>query len=253
MMKNLLHHFAILLVCGIFIPNAFSQEKQVQLWLVGEEGVKPEMINQYFETSMELIELCKEENFPYPFSLWTTGDLKYYLWYPIEELNDITRIEEAWDAVTKKYGEEDFRRFEECIEYQKSSVIATRTDLSYIPDSPRITGDEQRYSYWQEFYIKKGMEKDVEALFHEAKALFQDKETNDLYYFGEGRIGEEQPVYFGWSFARDIVDYWEQDKKSRELLGEDLNKINQKLVTCLRRIEEKNCWWLQDLSYSIAE
>ena len=252
-MKKLVTFFATLMLLQIVTINSNAQGKKEQLYLVGEEVVKPEMSNQYLELNKELLAFCIKEKFPFTYYIWTTGDFKYYLWYPIESMNDVTKISAAWDSIVAHYGTEKFKRFSECVEYSIDKIIVTRSDLSYEPPESRLKGDEGTYCYWQEFYLKKGSEKNVEALINKATAIFRDKKYNDAIHFGYGEVGYENPVLFNWGFGKNITDFYEQDKKYESLFGEELKDISKEFATYVRKVEKKDVWWLKNLSYNPVE
>jgi len=252
-MKKSITFFTTLLLLGILAINSNAQGKKEQLWLVNEEVVKPEMANQYLEVNKELLALCIEDKFPFTFNIWTSGDFKYYLWYPIESMNDVTKIDAAWDSIMANYGVEESKRFSECVDYSIDKFTVTRLDLSYEPPEPRLKDDEGTYCYWQEFYLKKGQVKNVEALINKATAIFKGKKYNDAIYFGYGEVGFEDPVLLSWGFGKNKIDYFEQTEKYDALFGEELKDINKEFLTYLRKVERKNVWWLKNLSYNPVE
>jgi hypothetical protein len=249
-MKKFISVPALLMCQLLFVSVCSAQDKKEQLWLVGEEVVKPEMLNQYLELNKELLALCIKDKFPFTFNLWTSGDFKYYLWYPIESMNDVTKISAAWDSIVTHYGTERFKRFSECVEYSIDKFTITRLDLSYKPPESRLKDGEGTYCHWQEFYLKKGSEKYVEALINKATATFRDKKYNDAIYFGYGKVGYENPVLFNWGFGKSITDFYEQDKKYETLFGEELKDIKKEFTTYVRKVEKKDVWWLKNLSYN---
>jgi len=248
-MKNLIAFALALMLVGFFSLNTAAQEKKEQLWLVSEEVVKPDMVEQYKEACKDLLKLCKEENFPYTYNVWVKDYFTYDLWYPIDELNDIIKIEEAWDDIVQKYGEDNFKKFQVCIESQMNRVMANRLDLSYQPDSFRLSEEEVKYSKLQEIYVEKGSEKKVEELFKRGNALLQEKGIQNANFIGVGKIGYEQPVYFSWSYGKDRLDLLEQRKENAKLLGDEFKPINAELVKYLIRIDDVEDWWIKELSY----
>jgi len=248
-MKKCIALVSMLMLVGLLFQSAEAQENKEQLWLVGEEVVKPDMVDQYEEVSEDLIKLCNKENFPYSFNLWKLDYFTYDLWYPIDELNDIKKIDDAWDDIMLKFGEENIKKFQDCIESQFDKVMAVRLDLSYQPDSPRLSAEDVKFSRLQELYLKKGSEKKVEELFKRANTLFKEKGIENVTFIGEGRIGYEQPVYFRWSYGENRMDLIKQDIDRGELLGEEWRSINEEMVTYLKRIEELEDQWIKFLSY----
>jgi hypothetical protein len=117
-MKKFIALACMLTLALLFVLETAAQEKTEQLWLAEEEIVKPEMIDQYHEVSKELVELCKAENFPYTFYLYSYQPFHYKLWYPIEEMNDISKIEDAWDAIIEKYGADKFNALRNALNHR---------------------------------------------------------------------------------------------------------------------------------------
>ena len=237
----------------LFMVGTAAQEQKEMLYLKSEEQVKPALIEQYFEVSKELVELCKAENFPFTFNVLVSQPFHFSLWYPIEEMNDITKIEAAWDAIVKKFGAENFKRFEECIESQNSKVVASLPNLSYIPEPARLSEEEINYVYWQEISVKKGSEKAMEELIKKAVGIMEEKGSELATYIGKGKMGYDQPVYFSWSHGKDQVDFLEQEKKFGEMVGEEWKEINAEIIKYIKGIKNVDMWWVKDISYQKEE
>jgi hypothetical protein len=248
MKKQALRLALLALIFSVFF-GVYAQENNVQLFLVGEENIKPGMIEQYYKLSGEFLELCKEMDFPYPYNLWSTSDFTFYLWYPIDNLSDVEKIEKAWDEVVEKMGDEKYSQFQACINYQKEQVVARLNDLCYVPESPRVADDETNFCYWQELYLQKGSEKEVKDLIKKANVIMEEKGLEDASYWGEGRMGWESPVYFVWGFGKSVRDYWEQHEKDAATIAEDFKEINQELMKHIRKNVNKSVWWIENLSY----
>ena len=254
-MKKFIALACMLTLTVLFVLNTTAQDKKELLWLVGEEVVKPEMIDQYIEVSKELMELCKAEKFPYIYNVWRSQPFHYALWYPIEEMNDITEIEKAWDAIVEKFGEDKFARFQECIESQIDKVMVTHFNLSYEPETPRLSDEDIGYCYWQNIYVKKGSEKSVEELFKKAVALMEEKGMEDALYVGKGRIGYEGPVYFAWSYGKDHKEFLDRQEDLDEDvdLVETMKQLNAELIKHITDIVNEDGWWVKELSYTPEE
>jgi hypothetical protein len=252
-MKKLFTLLSVLVLAGFMIQDAEAQEQTEVLWLMGEEVVKPVMVNQYFEICKELAELCKEDNFPFSYNVWVSQPFHYLITYYMEEMNDITKIEEAWDKIFAKLGEEKSIKFHECIDSQIDKVMAGLTDLNYVPEPSSDNEGVIDYCYFQEISVKKGSEKAFEEVLKKAMALMKEKGSEMGAYLGKGKTGYDRPVYFAWYFAKDQMDYLEQEKKFAELMGEDWKNINAEVVKHIKGIKNVNYWYIKDLSYEKAE
>lgn len=250
-MKSFLIGILFLFFC---LPILNAQEQKKQLWLVSEEVVIPGMDAQYREVNKELLTLCKETNFPFSFNLWTTGDYRYYLWYPVESMNDLQKIESAWDSLVTRYGIEKFDRFNDCVEYAQTGFVMTRPDLSYMPDNPRLKEDEEMYCYYEKFYLKRGYTLTVETLIKDLNKISSESKLDRPVYFAEGVIGYENPVLLLSTFGKDRNDYFNHDKAYWDNLPEQtretINKWFEELMKYARKYEYKEVWWVKDLSYS---
>jgi hypothetical protein len=248
-MKKFTALACMLMLTVSFVLETEAQDKEELLWLVDEEVVKPEMINQYYEVSKELMELCKAEKFPYAYNVWNPQPFQFALWYPINEMNDITRIQDAWDEIIEKFGTDKFAKFQECIESQVSKVMETQLNLSYEPESPRLSEEEIGYCYWQDIYVKKGSEKVVEDLFKKITSAMKDQGIEDAIYVGKGMLGYEGPVYFAWSYGKDRMDFLEQQKKTLEIIGSSYKEVNAELIKHIKDIQNTHDTWVKELSF----
>jgi hypothetical protein len=252
-MKKFITLISVLMLAGLFALNANAQEKEELLWLMGEEVVKPEMIEQYYEVSQELVEFCKAENFPYAFYVWVSQPFHYSLAYPLEEMNDITKMEEAWKALLEKWGEEKYQRFQECIETQNEKVMVGLMDFSYVPESGAENEEENNYCYWQEITVKKGSEKAFEEVLKKAVGLMTEKGSELATYVGKGKTGYDLPLYFAWYYGKDQMDFLEKEKKFGELMGDDWKEINSHIIKHIKGIKNVDFWYAKELSYPKAE
>jgi hypothetical protein len=254
-MKKSITCLLTLILSGMLFLNGLAQEQEGQLWLAGIEVVKSEMIDQYIDLNKEMVALCEAENFPYTFYIWKYGDFKYYLWYPIQSYDDLPKIEKAWDGIVAKLGADKWDKFQECVEYSYEKIMRYRPDLSVMPQNPVTDEGENMYCWWQEFYVKKGHEKAVEAIIQQGNKYLS--KCDYRIFMGDGKTGFEHPVLIIWSFGKDKNDYWIRDKAAWEKLDEpsqnEFKKIDQELETHMRKITGVDCWYMKDISYEKAE
>lgn len=232
------------------IQNVSAQEESSkQLWYCWEETVNPGMINEYIDMNKKLIEICKEEEFKFSFHAFTTGDLKYQWYHPINSLADIDAIEKEWDRIMEKFGNENAQAFQKTLMSTNSYTFSERHNLSFIPETPRMSMDSMKYMRLQEFYVIPGKGKEITDIIKEANEFLKSKKYNDAWYMATGEIGLEGPVFIGWSFGTSMEDYWNQDKLFNEKYGEDFKVFNERFIKCLKSVVNKDSWYLQDLSY----
>lgn len=205
------HYYAALILVAIVLfpvlQLSAQEEKDEQIWYCWEETVKPEMIEEYLVLSKELIDLCKQEGFPFPYFTWTRRSMVYELWTPINSLNDIETMDEEWMKVLKKWGEEKYAAFSRTKLHHYSKAITIQGDLTFMPENPKYTGDERNYGRWIEIYLKPGAQKEfVEAVkwINEQRAAYG---IDEYFQMGVAGLGYQQPTYVANYFQVSQVEF----------------------------------------------
>jgi len=172
-----------------------QDEKNEYLWYCWEETVKPEMIDQYLSLSKELMNLCREESFPFEIFTWSRKAMVFEMWYPIKNLNDMEAINEAWKKIIAKWGDEKYEAFNETIMHFNEKTCTVLGDLTYMPANPKYSGTERSYGRWIEIYLKPGKQKEfVEAVkwINEQRAAY---DIEDYLMFASGGFGYQGPSF----------------------------------------------------------
>ncbi|MGD9328697.1 MAG: hypothetical protein PVH48_06985 [Cyclobacteriaceae bacterium] len=251
-MKKLTALFVVFVLFSIgFIVNA--QEEEDQIFYCYEEIVSPDRLEDYWELAKEIVELCKENQFPYTFYAWTTGDFKYQLWTPIKTLDDIDKMNEAWVKLLEGWDQEKLNKFRKTKITNYSFTMNIKNELNYQPENSRLAEGEGKFVYWQEYYLFPGVEEEAEALAKEAVEILKSKNHDNGWNFGYGGLGYESPCMIVWIYGKDRHDYWEQDKKFNDMYPEVFKEINSKFIPLIRTKKSKDMWYLEELSYVVEE
>jgi len=248
-MKTTITLMAMLLCFCLLSPLSAQEEKKGQLYYCYEETVNPGYVNEYFEYSKEMLELCKETNFPFPFYTWSNGEFKFQLWTPINSLDDIDIISESWNKVIKELGKEKYAKFNETKPKSFSFTIRGQADLHYQPENPRYNEGENTFCKYREYYIVSGKMNEAKGIIKEFSALLQSKNYDNPWFFYNGGIGCETPVIIGVTYGLNSLDYLEQDKRFQELFGEEIKDLNKRWLSCLSSTKNKELYWREDLTY----
>lgn len=251
--------FSVFLMVGLLVCLfsltilAQAEEQKTQLWFVREFVVKPPMAGQYEEAIKEGVARCTEHNYPYTWHTWDDGDFHYFYFYPVKNYAGIEKIFEGFGDVRKKWGEEQYQEFAkvvwESIDHYKEFVISSIPGLSYVPENPRLKEEEQNYAIWDIFYVLPGKGKEIEELGKKFCDLLKSKNYNDELHLIAGDMGIDMPVYFGLLYGKDTADFWAQNQKMWELLGEEGGVLFQKMMSLVRKRDFKQFWYSPDLSY----
>ncbi len=96
--------------------------------------------------------------------------------------------------------------------------------------------------------IKRMYERILE-LIKEFTGVLQSKGVDNRFWSAQGDIGTEVPLYIGIMYGKDPADYWIQNKKMWEMLGEDTNEIVEEWNSYIKKSESEKLWYLSELSY----
>ncbi len=239
----------IVILLFVAAQSTNAQEEKKQLWYCAEEVVHPEHINEYWELSKELAELCKSEGTEYKFYAWTTGDFKYQYWHPINSLNDIDKHEKEWDDILAKFGKDKAENWQKTIKSTHSRTITEYSSMSIMPENPRVEQDSVNYMEFQEFYIIPGKQKEFERIMTEAVNHLKSEGHNDTWRVASGDLGYDGPVYIGWSFDKNQSEFLKHDEIFSKKHEDFFKELNKEIIKTLRTVEKKDSWFLRDLSY----
>lgn len=241
---------ALIFMLGYISPNISAQEEREQLWYCWEETVKPEKIEEYKKLSVEFIDLCSEYIFPFSFYTWSSKPFTFELWTPIESLNDIEKIEKAWDQMAEKLGVEKYDAFRKTRLHNKSYTCTVKNDLCYIPKDPDYPRKDIRYQQWTEIYLKEGKQDEFEKALKWLNDERAKKECGCYVLYATGGFGYEIPCYIvmvGNKTKEEFIEADKQVKKQMEMVWE---KYLEKINPIMRKPSKVYDWnYLPELSY----
>jgi hypothetical protein len=249
---------AVLAVCFIlgFLPlatNGQRPEQQYRLFMVIDEVVKPSMAPKYLEASKKYIAFLKDHQYPYTINTYWTND-NHALWtIPIENYAEIDKIM----AQTNKLMQESADAYKAVMDSIKGTYESTRLcvyalDLKYsmIAEEEMIESDEDNFIFFDTYYFEAGEEAEVNKILDEWKALVADIKIVQNWEFYWGMMGTDNPVLVTAASAKDPVEFWQENAKQWEAMGEGAGKIKQKMMKYVRKQEQKTGWFHKELSYA---
>ena len=250
-MKRFIPIFIIALLLAIIGSTfAFAQEENNgQLWFCAEATVHPEMQSQFIDLQVDFQSKFKENGFPYSIYTWTDGRFGYYFFYPVDSYNDKSGIYDALRTVIPVWGEDNFNKMWETVQSHRTYFLQAPSELSYIPDQPRLDVMDMPYAYWDILYVKPEKEMEFVALIKKLRVIQQDQKFDDPVQMLIGDIGYEGSVYIGALKGKDGVDFRLQNQKMWELMGDEGAAIFQKMMSMLRKRESKQFWYMENLTF----
>jgi hypothetical protein len=227
-----------------------------ELFIIHEEVVKPSAVAAYEAASKDFLGALWEKKVTSPAFNWMaamTTDFHYIYIMRIENFAALDRNMAEWEKAKQTVGAERWasieRRGNEPLSSYSEVVSMYRPDLSYIPATPRLKPEENRYVRLQFFYLIPGKEKDAEAIAKDYISLFKQKNMGDGFRIYMSILGEDLPLLVASIHAKSAADYAAMDERTNTVLGADLRALQARAMSISRRFEQREAMIRPDLSY----
>jgi len=243
---------ALLIGFGFVFTATQAGEQKSALLLIEEQIVKPAKIAELEAALKEMVAYCVEHNYPYSWMTYSDYNYRYCYVMPIKDLADIDTQMKAGAELGKKIGDPWKALMSEYLgnyEYTKLGVIRTRPDLSYIPENPRLKPDEAVYTRWGLCYVKADKTGEFEELMKKWVELFREKNIADGFNTFMGDLGTDNPFYFYAESGKSPEDFFTQNTKNMDMLGEEVEPLWMKTLGVLRKYESIGGMFRPELSY----
>jgi hypothetical protein len=97
------------------------------------------------------------------------------------------------------------------------------------------------------------MGKQFEELYLKWIDLHKSKNSDYSYDIFEVLVGEEGPCYFFVSWSENAATYYSKNMELWKKIGEEGRKLQQEMLSLMRRADVKHLWYRKDLSYIPGE
>ena len=248
----------VLAVCFILglLPlaiNTQEPEKRYQMFWVIDEVVKPSMANEYYEAGKKWAAFLKKYEYPAPFNVYWTDDNHVWWVTPISSFGDIDKHEEAFKKLREKSPEEFqevYEAFTGTFESARQSIYALDLKYSMIAEDAQSKAAEANFVFFDIYYFEPGKEAELEKIWDEMNAFWEDKEIVQSWHMYWGVMGTDNPVLYMAASAKNAIEFWEENAKMWEALGKEAGKIKQKMMKYVTKEEMKMAWIQKELSYA---
>lgn len=231
------------------IANVYSQPEN-KLWDVDEVKVKPEQVTNFEQSLKDIVQLFKQNNFPYDMQIYSSNGFKYYFFSEIDNMASYDQLLSAVGDFWSKVDSTVLNNFVKCYVYDHEFMLRQIGKFTYQPEKQRVPWDEFNYAVWDVHYIKGEKYKEYNELMVEFNELLKKSKFDDPIIMLQGMLGTESPMYIFALFGKDANDMMQQNQKMWQSFGEDGMKLYQKVLPLLRDREKIEFWYRRDLSYT---
>lgn len=231
-----------------------------QMYCIYKEIVKPDKTEQYEAAIKYMISEFKEYQIDPEkvyFKTISGPEIGYVYVMPIENYAAMDQMKANWQEAIDILGKDKFEDIvapaEEAIEHVEVFHSIKRSDLSYMPENPRLKPEEIEYVHYGFYYAIPGKGEELEAIAKEFVELYQRRGIDSGWTIYQAITGSDLPVYVVAHPARSAADYYSNRERIAELLGEEAEKIGKKVGATIRKREYKEGMPRPDLSYPEPE
>ncbi len=249
---------SIILVVG-FVAGLLSltflaqaEEPKPQLFVVWEDMVHPSKSMGYEAGLKAWVDFNTKYEFPRPVNVYRTSDYRYYVLMPIEKLADLDWMEKYFKELGEEAGKEMEgigKLFAGTTESGTFGVVVLRTDLSYLPENPRVKTEDIKFVWWNYYYIKSGKEKEAEKIAKEWQSLHEGKGITDYYNVYQPILWSDIPAMVAAGGALSAADYYSHMEKNVEKMGDEYLALTKKTMDACRRFEQRTGMIIRELCY----
>jgi hypothetical protein len=236
----------------LVVSYARAQEPKSQLYIVWDVVVTPDKFMAYEAASVKMFQFFAKHEFPWGWNAYRTEDFHYYYLTPIENMAELDKFFEYVVKVRQKAGPEDMAMMEGAIgtyESETMGVFMLRSDLSYVPDNPRVATEDMKFFDYSYYYLRPGMEMEAEKLAADWQAFFKRKGINDGFNVFTSLIWSDLPVWVVTSGAKSEEDFYANQAKMAAGLGDDYMALAKRNMDGCRKYERRTGVFVPELSY----
>ncbi|MFQ5747812.1 MAG: hypothetical protein ACE5HF_11435 [Gemmatimonadota bacterium] len=249
-------HLLPLAALLLFPLGAVAQEAQEEAptwWAVFTDHVPPSGVAKYEEAGAALAEMIKANATPDLTYYTLSGSETGYLYaIPMTGLAQFMELNASWEAMMERAGREDFmtamNSANAVVDHSSLTFYVQRNDLSYAPESPRLTDEESKIRHYDWIYAFPGKEAAMEEIFHAWIDLYQSNGVDSGWTVYQAVSGDDLPMYVVSTPAASVADYFANGDRIDEALGDADDALWMKTLAVTRSFHHNNANFRPELS-----
>ncbi len=243
------------LIVHVFAWALAAQEEEDKspnkMFIIHEDVVKPSMVAEYEKATKGLQEALGKHGMTNLKNVVVQNDEMVYSY--VSEVPNMAALDERpFAELRKKMGAEAFdAMFDEyagTYVSHRDYMMTLRPGLSYTPEGAADSG-EMNFRHFDMAHFNPSKDDEARELAKEWVTLYENKKSPMGFRTYTGGIGTNTPFYMWVSWAKDAADFYAQNAKNRELLGEAGDDLWERSLAITDKFEHNNGRIRPDLSY----
>lgn len=241
---------ALMLLVIPLTSNAQGESKK-QAYVFHTDPVFISKMTEYETVAKKLADESKKHNTKMGWAAFQMNSNNYVYVSPIKNMGELDKND--FSDLLEKMGEEEFGKlFSSFNQYYNSHsdyVMILDNELSYMPKGIDITPEGQNYRNNTLYYFAP---KDFEKILQVAtdfKKLYTEKGSKQYYRVYHSGFGTEGNYIMVARASKSPTDYENIRKENHELMGKEGQKLYEKLLGNLLKVETMTGFMKPELSY----
>jgi len=257
-MKHKLGNASLALLAWMILPgSAIAQNESggYQGYLIWEDVVYPSEVTAYENMARQQMKLYADEEFPRRIDVYNTTDFTYYWVVEVDNYASIDTIYMDFNKIYRNMPErvnEIMEGFAGTHESTRSWTCYADEELSFRPPDQEGTADVGPYLFLGFCFPQKGKMDEAREAMKGFVRVANEKGAKLGWNTYIGDLGVDAPMFFWSSLARDAIEFHTLNSADFDVMGEDADGLWNDLRNVMRKYEEKNGWYRNDLSYDPA-
>jgi hypothetical protein len=247
--------YSFVILALLVATFTFAQMPTGQWYVIHSEVVKPSMVKEYEASSISFAEFVRKNQTVMPhlkYMALQSEDFVYSYVVPISKMADMDAINAGFQAAMSGPTGPEFMKLMSqnsgTYEYTKEWVVGEAPELSYVPATPRLKPEEERFFHLDIYYVKQDKMEEAAKLAGEVAELFKKKNIPNGYKVFMPVMGPEMPAFIVRAGAKDAADYYAETAKNAPILGPEFKALMDRAMSLTRRFETRTNWLRPDLS-----
>ena len=240
---------AMILAPGAVAQESAEKEKQQSYLRIVQYVVPPGKADEFQTIARQVVEQLADQESTASFVCMRSQEVVFSFILPMNSSGERSRQTGALIEAGRSLGDAWARQAADTIDYMNEFLVIARPDLSYVPENPRLSPTETRFMHFDFHHLNFGTESVAEATAKRFAALHEQTGCDTGFTVYEVVGGTELPILIVATGAKDIADYYANQQRVLERLGDGVASIAESRDTVVRRIEQIDSTVLPELSY----
>jgi hypothetical protein len=238
------------LMFASFIPEVLYAQQSPSLLVVFEEKVAPCDYPQFIKAQKETVELWKKYQIDVPVYAYQNDEYAFYWVVFLHNFASLDTLFTKFSQISAKLKKDGFdgnAKFRD-LSTMSYSVMMWDPELSYHLDDSFIQTMDNRYVEWSFYYLLSGHEQEVADAVKAFARFNREKQIDYSFDTFKVLMGNETPAMIVMMRAENPLSMRTRESNFMDKYGKDFSPMWDQFAIHLRKIENKQGWFIPSFS-----